>query len=958
MMSEQSVRLAAVLLAVCVSLATSSGAAQSVGTATGGIDGAVTDHTGALRPGVAVTIASAAMMGTRATVTSAEGRYRFAALSPGEYTLVFMLDGFKTIRREQVQVGVDFTATVNVELQIATLQESVIVERESPAIDRQSTAIAVRFDARALAALPSARSMWAIQAATPAVYVTRFDLGASATGLGGAISAYGTTGFNRPMVEGINVTGINPTGFTLNYGAFEEISVGTAAHGPEWHAPGVQMQFVSKSGGNRYRGTFYGDVGQRDWQSFNVDEGQIRRGALGGSGLSPRDANRLWSYRDINADVGGYITRDKVWWYSSIRGQEIGTRQVNFPVKPVRTSLANYSAKTAYQITPRDKIVVFGQVGRNYQPNRLDPVGPAGSTVAAATAINESEDSTIEQLAWGRVWKGEWNSVVGNALLFEVRVGQFGANRAQEPNGSAPRFEDIGTLVVSGGNRHWQEHLRRDQLFGTFSYFNDGWSGSHHVKVGGEIFRTSAKEVWRRASADDVLHVLRNRMPIEVYLFETPSRSESGLWTYSSYANDSWRVNDRLTVNLGLRFDRYRIFLPEQAHPAGRFNAMPQAFATVDNLIAWNVFAPRVGMVRDLTGDAKTIVKLSYGLYRLAPGTDLGFNANPNSNQWWRRHEWNDLNGSGLWEPGEEGRLVGQRGGLAVESRDPDLTLPVLHEMAAWIERELFGNTGVRTGVVFRSERQHFARQDVNRPFDAFTSPVSISDPGPDGGVGTPDDGPAIRGYNLRPELVDLAPVNIVRNVPDADSNYWTWDVTATRRFAGRWSLVAGLAHTWSRDQANTYFGQPVRTNVYPLTPNDLINAAEGGQYEFRIWSLKIHGTYSGPWDVQITPFLHHQSGQPFGRTFSTPLNYSQNVRVLAEPMGMRRMDNVTLLDVRVEKGVTFGGDRRLAGFIDVFNLLNANPEQATNWSSGLAFLRPLSIVPPRLARVGLKVDW
>jgi hypothetical protein len=119
---------------------------------------------------------------------------------------------------------------------------------------------------------------------------------------------------------------------------------------------------------------------------------------------------------------------------------------------------------------------------------------------------------------------------------------------------------------------------------------------------------------------------------------------------------------------------------------------------------------------------------------------------------------------------------------------------------------------------------------------------------------------------------------------------------------------------------------------------------------------------------VRITPFLRHQSGQPFGRTFSTALNYASNVRILAEPIGTRRMNNVTLLDVRVEKGFKLGGHRRFAGFVDVFNVLNANPEQNTSWSSGMfasedgrqqpSFLRPLSIVPPRLARLGVKLDW
>ena len=205
-----------------------------------------------------------------------------------------------------------------------------------------------------------------------------------------------------------------------------------------------------------------------------------------------------------------------------------------------------------------------------------------------------------------------------------------------------------------------------------------------------------------------MLHVLRNDTPIEVYLFETPSRSESGLWTYAAYANDSWRVNNRLTLNLGLRFDRYRVFLPEQAHPAGRFNPTLQTFPAVDNLIDWNVLAPRIGLIHDLAGDGKTIAKLSYGQYWLGPGTDLGFNANPNSNQWWRRYTWSDPDGSGVWEPGEEGRPRRQPWWRRDRIAGPGTRTSFSQRGRAWIERELVANVGVRTGVVWRGERQHF----------------------------------------------------------------------------------------------------------------------------------------------------------------------------------------------------------------------------------------------------------
>jgi hypothetical protein len=169
--------------------------------------------------------------------------------------------------------------------------------------------------------------------------------------------------------------------------------------------------------------------------------------------------------------------------------------------------------------------------------------------------------------------------------------------------------------------------------------------------------------------------------------------------------------------------------------------------------------------------------------------------------------------------------------------------------------------------------------------------------------------------------------------------------------------LVAAFDHVWNQDQTNAYFGQSLRQNPYPLTPNDLLNAGPEGRYEFRTWSAKLYGTYEGPWGVRLTPSLRHQAGQPFGRTFTTALNYGKVVRILAEPIGTRRMDNITLDDVRVEKAIRLPGNRRIAGFVDGFNLFNANPEQTTSWSSD-TFLRPLSIVPPRIARLGVKFDW
>lgn len=895
-------------------------------------------------------------MGARAASSAADGSFRIAALPPGDYMLSFSLHGFRT-HQLRVSVGLGFTTTVEVELAVDALEERFTVVARSGVLDRQSTAIAETFDAGQLADLPGSRSMSAVFATAQGVLMPTTEVGGSvgAVGGSGSLGAYGTRGSNRPTIEGIVVSGINFSGLTVDFGSFEQASVLTGSHGAEWATPGVHIQLVAKSGGNQYRGALYANYENRHWQSFNVDRDQIDRGAPSGGGLFAGDTNRVWQYHDVNADVGGFIVRDRLWWYSSVRDQEISTRLVNFHVRPHRTGLTNYTGKATYRIAPGHTLVAYAQAARNHQPNGLDPFGPAGSGLLAATALNTAESSTADQHASGRIWKGEWQAVVHDRLLLEFRLGQFGGDQRWDPYSTSPRFEDLETLVVSGGNRDWQSNLRRNQFFGNVSYFKNGWMGGHHLRFGVEATRWLAGESWHSGYPGNVLHVLRNGVPSEVYLFHTPSESAAGLWTYSAYAADSWQPHRRVALNLGVRFDGYRVFLPEQEHPAGSPTA--QRFAAVNNLIDWHVVVPRLGAVFDLTGEGTTLAKVAFAQYRVAPGNTVGSNANPNANQWWTRYEWTDVDNSGVWEPGEEGRRLGRRGGTAAESLDPDLRLPVVDEVAGWLERELPAGVGLRTGFVWRRERDHFARQNANQPFEAFTIPVSLRDPGPDGIAGTPDDGRVLAAYDLVPEFLELPPANIVRNVTGSRSEYWTWEIGAARRLRGRWAFAAGLSHTWNADQASVYSGQPVRRNTYPLTPNDLINAGPGGRHEFTTWTAKAHGTYEMPWDVRVTSVVRHQSGQPFGRTFTAGLGYG-TVTVLAEPVGTRRMDNLTICDLRAEKGFRMARGRRFAAFVDVFNLFNANPELNVVWSSGNSYLRPISIVSPRIARLGAKLDW
>ena len=378
---------------------------------------------------------------------------------------------------------------------------------------------------------------------------------------------------------------------------------------------------------------------------------------------------------------------------------------MNFPVQPLETHVTTLTGKGTWRVNDTQQIVVFAQGSGNRQPIRLD------GFLRVATAKNVTVESTLAQLAKGLVWKSEWSAVIGKKLFVEARAGQFVASRAERPNGASPRTEDLQRAEVFGGNRDRREGWHSDQVNAAASYFRDGPFGRHQFKAGLEVDRIIAADELTHAYPGDVLHVTQNADPREVYLFQTPSRSESGHWEHAVYGGDTWQVDDHLTLNLGVRFDRFRVFLPEQHHPAGRFNPVAQTFPAVDDVAHWNVIAPRIGASYDLRGQGRTIVKASYGFYWLPPTTDFGFNVNPNGRVWWERFRWSDGDGNGVWRRGEEFDRQETRGGEAIDSIDPDLKLAYIHEITARVEREATSGLWIGTGVTWRGERQHGAPQ-------------------------------------------------------------------------------------------------------------------------------------------------------------------------------------------------------------------------------------------------------
>jgi len=938
--------------------------AQSVGATTGAIDGKVSDATGGVMPGVTVTISSLAMQGVRTGVTNEEGVYRFPAIPPGDYNITYELTGFATVVREGIRVGLGFTATVNAELKVASLTESVTVSGQSPVVDITSTRTATNFDAKELASLPSARDFWAILAAAPAVQMQRIDIGGSAAGTQTGYSTYDTkSDQHRPMVEGIvNTEGTNAAGYYYDYGSFDEVSVATGTNSAEMPWPGVMSQFIAKSGGNTYPGKVYADYEAEKIQSRNIDAAQIALGIRGSGGLDATDLNRLHKYYDLNADAGGYLKVDKLWWYSSVRNQDVQSLLPNFPVKPFETHLYNVSGKATYALSTNNKLVAYATWAKKQQPNRLDTF-----LVGATAALHNNADSTWNQAYWAHTYKGEWDSVINDRMFFEIRGGQFHYKWPNTRYTQAPAYADLATNIVSGGNRDgWFNIPTRDQVLGSFNYFKDGWAGSHNFKVGGEIFDERFDYLRGQNGVGyvpgDVLHILRNGAASEVLLFLSPTASLNGLRTYGAFLTDTWRVGPRLTLALGARFDRYRSYLPAQiGPPVGPFNPTQANFDAVDNLLTWNLPAPRIGFTYDVSGNGKTVLKGNLALYWWNPGTGSVDEAvNPNAVDWNRRYNWTDTNRDLVWQRGEEVGLPNtSSGGVGSTLLDPNLKDTRTREAAGWIEHELMPNVGVHAGFVWRRIDQLSQQDNANRPISAFNVPVLIRDPGADGVFGNGDDGPSIPGFNLNPANLAMPVVNILHNTPGVD-DFYNLEFSVNRRSIGKWSLAASYAYRWNRDNANGYFGQNLRVRQDIANPNDTINT-DDGRYNFTNWSAKAHGTYEAPWSLRITPALRLQAGQPYGRTISAAsangINYGSQ-RILTEPISSRRQDNIILADIRVEKVFKVIKGQTISLFADGYNLTNANPGANITWSSGSTFLLPVTIIAPRLARFGAKFDW
>jgi len=945
------------LSAALVTAVTASGAfAQGGGaSSTGTIQGRVTDAQGAVLPGVTISATSPSALGAQTVVSSETGNYRFPALPPGVYTVIYELGGFSTVRREGIQLSLGFTANVNIELALATLQETVTVTGESPVIDTSATRVQQNFKVEQLMSIPNGRDMWSLLAVTPSVQMTRIDVGGNRAGTQTGYSAYGFTGQVRVLIEGINSTeGTGGAGFYFDYSSIDEAFMGTTGNSAEMPNPGVQSQFITRSGGNRFSGEYYLDWYNNSLQTSNIPDSAIARGVRKGG-------NEIDSYYDTALNLGGPVVKDKLWWFATYRQQANAIAQPTFQGALADTTfdtkLWNPIGKLTYQANQNNKIIGYYQWGQKLQPNRM-PFG---------TYTYTDEQQTNNQNSGSWVYKGEWNSTISDKLYFETRYGEFGYYFPLSANGNAGYFwRDTGAEILDGTHQQWQLDRQRKQITGAATYFLDTPKmGTHTFKFGGEQLWEKGWEGYTERWGGNRDLIYANGVSSQVaFGFPTATKvnsldsrdsllARSGLNVTAAFLTDTFNVG-RLTVNAGVRWDRYSAHLPEQEQLAGTNGPVSIAAQTFDqaDLLTWNAFAPRLGLVYDFSGTGKSVLKVNYGLFWHNPGVGLAADANPNQASKTETYQWNDLNGDRRFQLGEQGARVASALAGAV-SLDPNLRQPYTHETGVFFEQQITEGFGTRLGYVYKTEDDLYGQWQPGRSRSAFTVPFTFVDIGLDGLRGTGDDRDLTL-LGLPTANAAAFPVSqVVSNIPDRRSRYDTVEWAFTKRYSNKWSAQGGLSFT--------------RQNDFPSVVTQSINQHPNMPdiQDRSFWNFKLTGSYDAPFGIRVSPVLRHQAGQNFARQISIPAAAGNAfgltipaISYYADNADDNRQEDIWVFDMRFDRTFNVTNGIRFRGFLDFFNITNSSAAETITQTTGVNYLRPVNILAPATARLGFRLLW
>ena len=928
------------------------------------IVGLVRDTTGAVMPGVTVEAASPSLIEkVRSVVTDEAGRYAIVSLRPGTYVVTFTLAGFKTVRREGIVLEGAFAATVNGDLAVGALEETVTVSGASPVVNLQSTQNQFVIGREVLEVLPAARAANSAAALVPGVnfYSQGF---VSVMSVHGSNSADQRRYFDGMRIsQNLTGTGSQGNGTGLNDLGQEELVYDAGSQSAETAIGGVRMDSIPKEGGNRFSGA----------QRFLYSSGALQRDNVPDSLRQYiRQGDELDFSWSTGNTLGGPILRDRLWFFTSLQlaASDSFVANMYFPdgrrVNRVGGRIApNGALRLTSQVSPRNKLrgAYYNSRGAGTQRfdvgctatsgNRVSCVAPEAS-YALPTPMNQSADL-------------KWSSPVTNRLLAEVRSSMAAATYRFDYQPESGPFDVMNLDSATGWRTVASSVAKADylstvwNLLGSVSYV----TGSHTLKAGfNHEWGDSRNRLSKRANMSTL--TFNNGVPTSVTVYNGPVTplltldADSGV-----FVQDRW-TSRRLTLFGGVRFDTFAASYPDQSAPANPF--VPERNVTGQSCQpCWNDFSIRAGASFDLFGNGKTALKTSFGKFLAANALGTTLSLNPLSGQSNTR-TWRDLDGNGravdaLGNPqlNEIGPTTNRNFGLPVGSLRIAENLPrsTNWEETVSVQHELLPNMSVTAGYY----RRQFYEQawTVNRAVDPDLdyTPFTIVGPThpnlPGGG------GEIITLYNLNPNK--QAQVDSIRTHSENNTRVYNGLEVSINARLGRGFAFGGITHERTAVDNCTDITNTTFTNNNP----------NNRRYCNRVPPFRTlykgSAGYRLPYDVQVAGSFQARPGIPIGATYAvtSAISVASGGVPLTGGISSISIDlmnpeetfygYVYTNDVTVSRIFRFG-QTRVRGFMEVFNLMNLSTIYTRNETFGPQFYNPIDLVASQRFQFGVQLDF
>jgi hypothetical protein len=628
--------------------------------------GVVRDSSGAVLPGVTVEASSSALIEkVRNAVTDGSGQYRITELPPGTYAVTFSLTGFTRVVREGVILAGSGVTTINADLRVGALEETITVTGETPVVDVQSTRREMLITAETMATAPVTRTYGALLAAIPGITTDNTSRGALTepfmtffTANGGRANEGRMLINGMPVAASFNGGGVST--FIYDVANTEEMQVLVSGGLGESEAGGPSVNLIPRAGGNAFNGqAFYSGTGD-GLRSDNIDD------YLRSIGLTRPPA--LLNQYDVSGSLGGPILRDRLWFFAM--GRDFGSATFTEGLFANRNagdaSRWDYVQDTSIEGRSANRRDIFSVkfTGQVSERNRVSfsheyqhrCSGSAFTTSGGGCRARGSDWIGLGTLtASPETWPGyhdfpyhvtqaTWTSPVSSKVLLEAGFSRFQYLWA----GFGQAAPDALTGLIPVTESQAIDNHRANYTYrGMYDPLGFGWAdndanpnnwrgsmsyvtGSHNLKVG---YQGSYQRSLQGRDANTTLlrYTMNNRTLNGVgYTLATRWEQNDRTATTALFVQDQW-TRGRFTLQGAIRYDRASSWAPAEHNGTteiSRFNPAPITFPRTVSVAGYNDLTTRWGGAWDVFGNGKTALKANIGKYLQNATNDENYTAN------------------------------------------------------------------------------------------------------------------------------------------------------------------------------------------------------------------------------------------------------------------------------------------------------------------------------------------